>query len=120
MLDLINIINRLASTNYEVINCLFATKSCDASLLLETVNGIESEKASQRSFGMRNFKYVNTIKAALESECPVTVSCADIVALSARDGIVMVRVYIYTSRNQSTMKSKTGNLRDLILKCDYS
>jgi len=69
---------------------------------------------------MRNFKYVNTIKAALESECPVTVSCADIVALSARDGIVMVRVYIYTSRNQSTMKSKTGNLRDLILKCDYS
>jgi peroxidase len=84
------------------------------------VNGIESEKASQRSLGMRNFKYVNTIKAALESECPVTVSCADIVALSARDGIVMVRVYIYTSRNQSTMKSKTGNLRDLILKCDYS
>jgi peroxidase len=84
------------------------------------VNGIESEKASQRSLGMRNFKYVNTIKAALESECPVTVSCADIVALSARDGIVMVRVYIYTSRNQSTMKSKTGNLRDLIVKCDYS
>jgi peroxidase len=84
------------------------------------VNGIESEKASQRSLGMRNFKYVNTIKAALESECPVTVSCADIVALSARDGIVMVRVYIYTSRNQSTMKSKTGNLRDLILKCDCS
>ena len=69
---------------------------------------------------MRNFKYVNTIKAALESECPVTVSCADIVALSARDGIVMVRVCIYTSRNQSTMKSRTGNLRDLILKCDYS
>ncbi|KAJ6913723.1 hypothetical protein NC651_016072 [Populus alba x Populus x berolinensis] len=80
-------------------------KSCDASLLLETVNGIESEKASQRSFGMRNFKYVNTIKAALESECPVTVSCADVVALSARDGIVMLggpRVEMKTGRRDST------------------
>lgn len=65
-------------------------KSCDASLLLETVEGLESEKASQRSFGMRNFKYVNTIKDAVEKECPRTVSCADIVALSARDGIVML------------------------------
>lgn len=65
-------------------------QSCDASLLLESVNGIESEKKSTRSFGMRNFKYVNTIKTALESACPATVSCADIVALSARDGAVMV------------------------------
>ncbi|KAA8516532.1 hypothetical protein F0562_016962 [Nyssa sinensis] len=64
-------------------------KSCDASLLLETANGIESEKISQRSFGMRNFKYLNTIKEALETECPMTVSCADIVALSARDGVFM-------------------------------
>ncbi|OVA10172.1 Plant peroxidase [Macleaya cordata] len=65
-------------------------KSCDASLLLETANSIVSEKTSQRSFGMRNFKYVNTIKEALESECPMTVSCADVVALSARDGVVML------------------------------
>lgn len=44
---------------------------------------------------MRNFKYVKIIKDALEKECPSTVSCADIVALSARDGIVMVRLDIY-------------------------
>lgn len=65
-------------------------KSCDASLLLETVNGVESEKTSSRSFGMRNFKYINTIKDALEKECPMTVSCADIVSLSARDGAVLL------------------------------
>ncbi|KAI4300252.1 hypothetical protein L6164_033649 [Bauhinia variegata] len=65
-------------------------KSCDASLLLDTHGDIISEKTSGRSFGMRNFKYVNTIKAAVEQECPLTVSCADIVALSARDGIVML------------------------------
>ncbi|KAL1545856.1 Peroxidase 21 [Salvia divinorum] len=67
-----------------------AVKSCDASLLLEDANGIQSEKATSRSFGMRNFKYIETIKAALEKECPGTVSCADIVALSARDGALML------------------------------
>ncbi|KAM1576018.1 hypothetical protein PS2_032254 [Malus domestica] len=79
-------------------------QGCDASLLLESVNGIESEKASGRSFGMRNFKYVNTIKKALEDECPSTVSCADVVALSARDGIVMLggpRIEMKTGRKDS-------------------
>ncbi|CAN8316806.1 unnamed protein product [Cochlearia groenlandica] len=66
-------------------------KSCDASLLLETVKGVESEQKSTRSFGMRNFKYVKIIKDALEKACPNTVSCADIIALSARDGIVMLK-----------------------------
>ncbi|XP_010253604.1 PREDICTED: peroxidase 21-like isoform X2 [Nelumbo nucifera] len=65
-------------------------KSCDASVLLDTTSRIVSEKKSQRSFGMRNFKYINTIKEALERECPMTVSCADIVALSAREAIVML------------------------------
>ncbi|KAK1562906.1 hypothetical protein Q3G72_018827 [Acer saccharum] len=80
-------------------------QSCDASVLLETVKGtIESEQKSVRSFGMRNFKYVRTIKEALEKECPSTVSCADIVSLSARDGIVMLggpRVEMKTGRRDS-------------------
>nr|GMD69922.1 peroxidase 21 [Ipomoea batatas] len=66
-------------------------KSCDASILLDSVAGVESERKSPRNFGMRNFKYIQTIKAALEEECPNTVSCADIVALSARDGAVMLK-----------------------------
>uniref|UniRef100_A0A1D1ZJI3 Peroxidase n=1 Tax=Anthurium amnicola TaxID=1678845 RepID=A0A1D1ZJI3_9ARAE len=65
-------------------------ESCDASLLLETANGVVSEQSSKRSFGMRNFKYVATIKDALERECPATVSCADVVALSAREGVMML------------------------------
>lgn len=81
-------------------------ESCDASLLLETTTNteIQSEQKSQRSFGMRNFKYVSTIKKALEKACPLTVSCADIVALSARDGIVMLggpRIEIKTGRKDS-------------------
>ncbi|KAG6769820.1 hypothetical protein POTOM_025485 [Populus tomentosa] len=106
--QVIKLYNKHGNTAVSWVRNLFhdcMVKSCDASLLLETVNGIESEKASQRSFGMRNFKYVNTIKAALESECPVTVSCADIVALSARDGIVMLggpRIEMKTGRRDST------------------
>ncbi|CAK9188114.1 unnamed protein product [Ilex paraguariensis] len=65
-------------------------KSCDASLLLDTANGMESEKTSQRSFGLRNFESLGTIKEALERECPMTVSCADIVALSAREGVALL------------------------------
>ncbi|RWR72094.1 Plant peroxidase [Cinnamomum micranthum f. kanehirae] len=65
-------------------------KSCDASILLVEANGIVSEQKSDRNFGMRNFKYIHTIKSALESECPMTVSCADIVALSAREGVIML------------------------------
>ncbi|CAL0299594.1 unnamed protein product [Lupinus luteus] len=47
-------------------------KSCDASLLLVNRGGVVSEQTAERSFGMRNFKYVNTIKEAVEQECPLT------------------------------------------------
>ncbi|XP_020269434.1 peroxidase 42-like [Asparagus officinalis] len=49
-----------------------------------------SEKESDRSFGMRNYRYLDTIKEAVERECPQVVSYADILVLSARDGIVEV------------------------------
>lgn len=79
-------------------------ESCDASLLLDTTNGIETEQTSPRNFGMRNFKYIQVIKKAVEDECPATVSCADIVALSARDGIEMLEgphVEMKTGRRDS-------------------
>ncbi|CAL2276636.1 unnamed protein product [Prunus armeniaca] len=40
------------------------------------------------SFGMRNFRYIEEIKEALERECPGAVSCSDILVLSAREGVV--------------------------------
>ncbi|GAV68862.1 peroxidase domain-containing protein [Cephalotus follicularis] len=105
--EVTNLYNKHGNTAVSWVRNLFhdcMVKSCDASLLLETVSGVESEQASQRSFGMRNFKYVGTIKEALEKECPMTVSCADIVALSARDGILMLegpRIEMRTGRRDS-------------------
>jgi len=37
---------------------------------------------------LRNFRYLDTIKEAVERECPGVVSCSDILVLSGRDGIV--------------------------------
>ncbi|XP_023005219.1 peroxidase 21-like isoform X2 [Cucurbita maxima] len=97
-------------------------QSCDASLLLETTVGVESEKDSDRSFGMRNFKYVNKIKSAVENACPQTVSCADIVALSARDGIVMLKgphIDLKTGRRDSKM-SYSNLVEELVPKHNES
>ena len=47
-----------------------------------------------RSFGLRNFRYIEAIKEALERECPGVVSCADILVLSARDGIQQVKFFL--------------------------
>ncbi|KAL3521999.1 hypothetical protein ACH5RR_014833 [Cinchona calisaya] len=53
-----------------------------------TQPGELSELGTDRSFGMRNFRYIEDIKEAVERECPGVVSCAEILVLSARDGIV--------------------------------
>ncbi|XP_010936646.1 peroxidase 72 [Elaeis guineensis] len=65
-------------------------KGCDASLLLDSSGSIISEKrANPNRNSARGFEVIDEIKAALEKECPQTVSCADILALAARDSTVL-------------------------------
>lgn len=44
---------------------------------------------------MRNFRYIENIKEAVERECPGVVSCADILVLSGRDGVVAVHFFFF-------------------------
>ncbi|XP_006343384.1 peroxidase 72-like [Solanum tuberosum] len=65
-------------------------KGCDASLLLDSSRTIISEKLSNANRNSaRGFEVIDEIKCALEKECPQIVSCADILALAARDSTVL-------------------------------
>ncbi|GFQ03400.1 peroxidase 4 [Phtheirospermum japonicum] len=65
---------------------------CDASILLDDVTGsITGEKtAGPNNNSARGFDTIDTIKSAVEKVCPATVSCADILAIVARDSVVQL------------------------------
>jgi peroxidase len=66
------------------------TQGCDASVLLNATGGSEAEKDAAPNLTLRGFGFIDRIKALLEKECPGVVSCADIVALAARDSVGVI------------------------------
>ncbi|CAN6212163.1 unnamed protein product [Urochloa humidicola] len=64
-------------------------QGCDASVLLDDTGNFTGEKGAGPNAGsLRGFGVIDTIKALLEALCPRTVSCADILAVAARDSVV--------------------------------
>ncbi|CAN1271356.1 Peroxidase 52 [Linum perenne] len=64
---------------------------CDGSLLLDDTATFTGEKnAGPNANSVRGFEIIDTIKTRVEAACNATVSCADILALAARDGVVLV------------------------------
>ncbi|KAL2633927.1 hypothetical protein R1flu_005406 [Riccia fluitans] len=61
---------------------------CDASLLIASTPNNRAEVDAFVNFELRAIAEIDQIKAAIEAECPNTVSCADIIALAARDATV--------------------------------
>ncbi|KAK1417625.1 hypothetical protein QVD17_26755 [Tagetes erecta] len=59
---------------------------CDASILLQ---GPSTERTAGPNSLLRGFEVIDAAKTQLETTCPGVVSCADIVALAARDSVVL-------------------------------
>ncbi|XP_061985589.1 peroxidase 40-like [Populus nigra] len=63
---------------------------CDASVLLDDAENFVGEKTAPPNLNsLRGFEVIDAIKSDLESVCPETVSCADILAIVARDSVLL-------------------------------
>ncbi|GAV61040.1 peroxidase domain-containing protein, partial [Cephalotus follicularis] len=64
---------------------------CDGSILLDDTSTFTGEKnAAPNANSARGFEVIDTIKTRVEASCSATVSCADILQLAARDGVVLL------------------------------
>ncbi|KAL0303941.1 UNVERIFIED_CONTAM: Peroxidase 4 [Sesamum radiatum] len=64
---------------------------CDGSILLDDTSSFTGEKgAVPNRNSARGFDVVDQIKAAVEKACPGVVSCADVLAIAARDSVVIL------------------------------
>lgn len=62
-------------------------RGCDGSVLLDSTAGNTAEKDAKPNLTLRGFGLIERVKAAVEAACPDTVSCADVLALMARDAV---------------------------------
>ncbi|RWW82416.1 hypothetical protein BHE74_00009139 [Ensete ventricosum] len=66
---------------------MYLMQGCDVSVLLDGSDGAKFAFPNQNS--VRGFDVVDSIKTAVENECSGTVSCADILAIAARDAVCL-------------------------------
>ncbi|KAL6648779.1 hypothetical protein ACP70R_013003 [Stipagrostis hirtigluma subsp. patula] len=60
---------------------------CDGSILIDPMSNSASEKEAGSNISVTGYDIIDEIKEELEKQCKETVSCADIVAVAARDAV---------------------------------
>jgi len=76
----------------------------------------KGEQDSDASYGLRGYDEIEQIKAKVEAACPLTVSCADIIILAARDAVYLSngpRYAVETGRRDGTVSAKFDADNDL-------
>ncbi|XP_074330914.1 cationic peroxidase 2-like [Apium graveolens] len=89
---------------------------CDASILID---GPNAEKTAGPNLLLRGYEVIDDAKTQLEAACPGVVSCADILALAARDSTIEVGGLTYsvpTGRRDGrvSLASDTANLPSFV------
>ncbi|XP_037455476.1 peroxidase 56-like [Triticum dicoccoides] len=91
-------------------------RGCDASVLLDSPTNT-AEKDAPPNLSLAGFEVIDEVKAALERACPGVVSCADIVALAARDSVSFQygkKLWeVETGRRDGTVSSDTQALNEI-------
>ncbi|XP_065630718.1 peroxidase 3-like [Quercus suber] len=91
-------------------------RGCDASLLLNSTSNNQAEKAATPNLTVRGFDFIDRVKSLVEAECPGIVSCADIIALVARDSIVATGGPFWrvpTGRRDGTISNRSEALNNI-------
>ncbi|CAI9104003.1 OLC1v1002605C1 [Oldenlandia corymbosa var. corymbosa] len=85
---------------------------CDGSILID---GSDTEKTAPPNLLLRGYEVIDDAKQQIEQACPQVVSCADILALAARDSVVLTKGFSWpvpTGRRDGRVSqaSDTANL----------
>ncbi|WOK96517.1 hypothetical protein Cni_G05224 [Canna indica] len=62
-------------------------QGCDGSVLIDSTNDNMAEKDSPANLSLQGYEVIDRMKELIEDQCPGVVSCADIVALAAREAV---------------------------------
>ncbi|GLJ14640.1 hypothetical protein SUGI_0236840 [Cryptomeria japonica] len=92
-------------------------QGCDGSVLLDDTANFTGEKSAAPNVNsLRGFDVIDSIKSQIESACSGVVSCADILAIAARDSVVQLGGSpwnVLLGRRDSRTASKNAANRNL-------